>query len=150
MIEDGYYTVDQISEMLNMHPKTIQRYIREGKLRACKIGKGWRIAGHDLSVFAENHMNTDMEGTGTSAEDSVKISSVIDIDVRSKEEAERIVNTLTAVLNAKPPEYGVSSMNAQIIEAERKVRVMLWGGLAFTEAILKNIEALTDREGLMS
>lgn len=35
-----YYTVNQISNMLNIHPKTIQRYIREGKLRAAKVGKG--------------------------------------------------------------------------------------------------------------
>jgi excisionase family DNA binding protein len=35
---DGkYYTVEQIAEMLQIHPKTIQRYIREGKLRANKI-----------------------------------------------------------------------------------------------------------------
>ena len=43
MIED-YYTVEQISTMLKIHPKTVQRYIREGKLRATKIGKGWRVA----------------------------------------------------------------------------------------------------------
>lgn len=49
-----YYTVDEISNMLNIHPKTIQRYIREGKLRAAKIGKSWRITGHDLSTFIEN------------------------------------------------------------------------------------------------
>jgi excisionase family DNA binding protein len=41
--------------MLNIHPKTIQRYIREGKLRATKIGKGWRITGHDLSTFTESN-----------------------------------------------------------------------------------------------
>ncbi|WP_432765158.1 helix-turn-helix domain-containing protein, partial [Hungatella hominis] len=30
---DKYYTVEQVAELLTMHPKTIQRYIREGKLR---------------------------------------------------------------------------------------------------------------------
>jgi len=49
-----YYTVEQISEMLNIHPKTIRRYIREGRLHATKIGKSWRITGHDLSVFVES------------------------------------------------------------------------------------------------
>jgi excisionase family DNA binding protein len=51
----GYYTVQQISDMLDIHPKTIQRYIREGKLRASKVGKGWRITGHDLSTFVESN-----------------------------------------------------------------------------------------------
>jgi excisionase family DNA binding protein len=49
----SYYTVDQIAELLHIHPKTIQRYIREGKLPASKIGKSWRVSGHDLSRFAE-------------------------------------------------------------------------------------------------
>ena len=40
MMIDNYYTVEQISGILNIHPKTIQRYIREGRLRAAKIGKG--------------------------------------------------------------------------------------------------------------
>ena len=31
-----------------MHPKTIQKYIREGKLRAAKVGKSWRVTGHDI------------------------------------------------------------------------------------------------------
>ena len=48
-----YYTVDQVAELLNLHPKTLQRYIREGKLKATKLGKSYRITGHDLSVFTE-------------------------------------------------------------------------------------------------
>jgi excisionase family DNA binding protein len=47
------YTVEQISAMIEMHPKTVQRYIREGRLKAQKIGKAWRVGGHDLSVFLE-------------------------------------------------------------------------------------------------
>ena len=34
-----YYTVDEIANILSMHPKTIQRYIREDKLHAKKSWK---------------------------------------------------------------------------------------------------------------
>ena len=34
---EKYYTVDQIAELLTLHPKTIQRYIREGKIIAKKV-----------------------------------------------------------------------------------------------------------------
>jgi len=150
MINDCFYTVEQISEMLNLHEKTVQRYIREGKLRACKIGKGWRVSGHDLSVFAEKSLNTETKAEdGAASERTVKVSTVIDIDVQRKDDAMRIVNTLTAALNVKPPEYGASSMATQFIENENKVRIMLWGGLAFTETILKSVEALTNGEGVI-
>ena len=48
-MNETYYSVEQISEMLHIHPKTVQRYIREGKLRAAKLGKSWRVTGHDLT-----------------------------------------------------------------------------------------------------
>ncbi|MBG0787603.1 MAG: helix-turn-helix domain-containing protein, partial [Anaerolineaceae bacterium] len=34
---EKYYTVEQIAEIINLHPKTIQRYIREGRLNAQKV-----------------------------------------------------------------------------------------------------------------
>lgn len=146
MIEK-YYTVAQISVMLNMHPKTIQRYIREGKLRASKIGKGWRVTGHDLSVFAESEksaISLDNTSGKTPAEDRIRVSSVVDIGVCDMDEAIHITNMLTAVLNSKPPEYGCSSMHTQFLEYERKVRITLWGGIRFMEAIIGSIAVLAD------
>lgn len=139
-MKESYYTVEQISELLHMHVKTVQRYIREGKLRAVKLGKSWRVSGHDLSVFTEGAA----EKPKTMPEPQIKASCVIDIDVNSRDEAIRIVNALTAGMNSKPPEYGQSSMHAQFIEPEFKVRVMLWGGIKFVAAILSAVEALTD------
>ena len=138
-----YYTVEQISNMLDIHPKTIQRYIREGRLRATKIGKSWRVTGHDLSVFAESDGN---EGPGSEnrPEYGVIASSVIDIGVDGKEDAVRIMNTLTAALNAKPPEYGQSSMQSQYIECENMVRVMLWGTVRFMAVMMDTIASLTE------
>ena len=139
-----YYTVEQISNMLNIHPKTIQRYIREGKLRAAKIGKGWRITGHDLSVFVESNRD-DSLGSESQSIRSVIASSVVDITAYGKEDAMRIMNTLTAAMNAKPPEYGQSSMQSQYIERENMVRVTLWGDLRFMALMMDLIASLTEQ-----
>jgi excisionase family DNA binding protein len=141
---EKYYTVEQIAGLLNMHPKTIQRYIREGKLRASKIGKGWRVTGHDLSVFTES-VKIIGQSEKVPAQDRIKASSVVDIQVDDKEDAIRIINALTAALNSKPPEYGGASMHAQFIEAEGKVRVTLWGGMRFMETMFGAIGMLTDQ-----
>ncbi len=143
MIKD-YYTVEQISDMLDIHPKTIQRYIREGRLRATKIGKSWRVTGHDLSVFIESDGGEGL-GSGNRPERSVIASSVIDIIADGKEDAVRIMNTLTAVLNAKPPEYGQSSMQSQYIERENMVRVTLWGDIRFMAVMMDTIVLLTEQ-----
>ena len=46
------YTVQELAEILSLHPKTVQRFIREGKLKATKIGREWRVQKEDLREFA--------------------------------------------------------------------------------------------------
>ena len=144
-MSNEYYTVEQISNMLAIHPKTIQRYIREGKLRASKIGKGWRVSGHDLSVFVANNRD-ERPGSENRPERSIVASSVIDIIACGKEDAIRIMNTLTAALNSKPPEYGRSSMQSQYIERENMVRIMLFGNIRFMTVMMDTIASLAEQK----
>lgn len=135
-----YHTVEQISELLDIHPKTVQRYIREGKLRATKVGKGWRVSGHDLSVFIENN-STDSE---FKVERTITASMAIDISTNGAEDATRIMNVLTSALNSKPPEYSKTSMQLQYIEQENMIRVMLWGNIGFISLITGLIITITE------
>jgi len=43
-LEEKFYTIDQIADLLGMHHKTIRKFINEGKLGARKVGKQWRIS----------------------------------------------------------------------------------------------------------
>lgn len=141
---DKYYTAEQAAEMMKMHIKTVQRYIREGRLRANKVGKSWRITGHDLSVFLEGER--DEENAGHAMESRVQVSAVADILAVSQQDAIRVMNTLTALSNAKPKEEGESSLAVQYIEPEHKVRAMLHGSLGYVRMLLDSIAMLTGRE----
>lgn len=148
---EKYYSVEQIAEMIDIHPKTIQRYIREGKLRAQKIGKSWRVTGHDLSTFVEG---TDKDGSGDTslglqdilgaAKNPIKVSSVIDIPVKNSAEAVQVVNWISASMNGRSSEHGYSSMNSQFIEPEHIIRIMLWGSLSFMEDIMRSLDELVN------
>ncbi len=146
---DKFYTVDEIAEMVKIHPKTIQRYIREGKLKARKVGKSWRVTGHDLSTFTEgssdNFSAPPILGE-TAEQKEIKVSAVIDIPVSDTQESVRIANTLTALSNAKPSEYGASAVQTQYLMSEKVIRVMVWGSLSFTQIILDSIAALTGNQ----
>lgn len=141
-MQETYYTVEQISQMLQMHPKTVQRYIREGKLRAIKVGKGWRISGHDLSVFTESIPAATRNATPPLA----VVSCVADIYAADKDAAIRLMNTLSAGLNAKPAGFGACSMQTQYIPEEEKLRVTLYGGARVVSAMLDAIAMLTQGE----
>ncbi|MBN1891924.1 MAG: helix-turn-helix domain-containing protein [Clostridiales bacterium] len=143
MNNESYYTVEQISGMMQLHPKTIQRHIREGRLKAQKVGKSWRVTGHDLSVFAEGSEERKSEASYPGLQSivgnsnrNIKVSSVIDFPVHNSGESVRIVNWISATIQSCPPEYGYKSMTSQYIEPDKIVRIMLWGSPAFTAVIL--------------
>lgn len=150
-MEKRFYTVEEISQMLNIHPKTVRKYIREGDLRATKVGKQWRITGHDLSLFTESEGDGIFEDNyeekdHLSNNQKISVSAVIEILVRDRDEVDRISNTLLAIMNSKDAEYGKSSINIQFIEKNNKLRVMLWGTVQFVETLLSCLPVLVDEE----
>lgn len=159
-MENKFYTVDEIAEMLGMHHKTIRKFIREGKLGANKVGKQWRISGHELSVFMEkNNVNISnkkiddedsMEFSATDEElhntkGKINVSSVVEINEVNIDEYSRISNTLIAVMNCKDSDMGNSTINVKYYEKEKKLRVMLWGSIKFTEEMLNLISILVEQ-----
>lgn len=156
-MEEKYYTIDQVAELLDMHHKTIRKFISEDKLRATKVGKQWRISGHDLSIFMEksdsgNEKDNDVEETdiGFSTEVDIKnssierinVSSVIDINDLNKNEFARVSNTLLALMNSKDPKMGNSTINMKYYEMEKRLKVLLWGSVSFTEGMLSCVSML--------
>lgn len=149
-MEKKFYTVDQVSQMLNIHPKTVRKYIRDGDLRATKVGKQWRITGHDLSLFTEVEENSIFQdnyeiSNCLSNNQRISVSAVIEILVRNRDEVDRISSTLLAIMASKDAAYGKSSINTQFIEKENKLRVMLWGTVHFVETLLSCIPVLVDK-----
>ena len=45
------YTVDEAADVLNCHPQTIRRAIRNGSLKAAKVGRGLSISKFDLEAY---------------------------------------------------------------------------------------------------
>ena len=137
---EEYYTVGQVADMLSLHPKTVQRYIREGKLRANKIGKSWNITEHDLNIFTKK----EDFGVETNSKEKTMVSSVVDICVDDLDDSNRIINALTAALNCKPQEYGKTLMHTQYLEYENKLRLTLWGNVCFMKNIFEMLSNITN------
>ncbi|OGE28855.1 hypothetical protein A2867_02830 [Candidatus Daviesbacteria bacterium RIFCSPHIGHO2_01_FULL_40_11] len=51
---EEFYTINQAAISLKVHPLTIRRYIREGKLKAYRVGGNIRIAVNDLRNFTQS------------------------------------------------------------------------------------------------
>lgn len=158
-MEDKFYTVDQVADILGMHHKTIRKFIREGKLGANKLGKQWRISGHELSTFMEkNNVNIiskaidEVENIEFSTNKinsmdgrpKINVSTVVDISEIDIDQYMRISNTLIALMNCKDPDMGNSTINMKYYEKEKRLRVMLWGTMKFTEEMLSTVSLLVE------
>lgn len=51
MENNEFYTVEQVAELLKVHWQTVLNYIKNGKLKAVKLGKGYRISKEALQEF---------------------------------------------------------------------------------------------------
>jgi len=51
MAEIKVYTIDELVQLLRVTRRTIYNYIKEGKLKAVKMGKYWRVTEKALEQF---------------------------------------------------------------------------------------------------
>lgn len=51
---DEFYTINQVAIVLKIHPLTVRRYIKEGKLKAYRAGGNIRVAVNDVRAFTQS------------------------------------------------------------------------------------------------
>ncbi len=49
--EDRLLTVQEVAERLRVHPITVRRHIKAGRLRAVRVGRSVRVRVSDLEAF---------------------------------------------------------------------------------------------------
>jgi excisionase family DNA binding protein len=54
MPEKEYYSPQEIAEKFNLKPRTVANWIRQGKLKAIKLGDLWRVHQADLEAFIKD------------------------------------------------------------------------------------------------
>ena len=151
-MEEKFYTINQVAEILDMHHKTIRNFISEGKLSASKVGKQWRISEEDIHLFMEKSKELtekdDILEFSVNEKEShfektkINVSAVIDIEEIDKEQYMRISNTLIAIMNSKDSDLKNSTINLKYYENYTRLKILLWGEVKFMEEMLSSISLL--------
>lgn len=58
--KDKLLTVYEAAEYLDIHPMTLYRWVRKGKMPAAKLGKNWRFRKEKLDAWIDK--NTILKG----------------------------------------------------------------------------------------
>ena len=103
---DELCTVDAAAERLALHPKTVLRHIREGRLRATKVGKAYRIRRADLDAFAgippDEAPARAGTATGPVGSGAAVVTSIVDVPGVGPDLASALASAVTNALQAKP------------------------------------------------
>jgi excisionase family DNA binding protein len=134
-------SVFDIASRLNLHVKTVRGYVRDGRLKAMRIGKTYRILRSDLEAFT-GHPLPPTESEMGRRHRHVEVSSVMQVDAISAEAAGELENSLTAFT------HGISrGHDALRIESiyDRNIgcmRIILLGSPGGTSTALRFIAGL--------
>lgn len=105
-MSDILVTVEQAAEQLKLHPKTVLRYIHDGRLPATRIGKAYRIERAKLVEFSG------VVNGYTGGSNDVRTTCIVDIPRMTPESAERMALFLNAAAmtgDAKTPPLHINT-----------------------------------------
>jgi excisionase family DNA binding protein len=139
-VNKPFYTADEAAARLNLHVKTIRRYIADGRLKAKRIGKEYRIAQADLDAFAGAPAGGDVSRTR-----QVIASTIVDVDAISPAESQRITTMVMAALSASRGEPDYPRVDTIYYEERGRLRVTITAGLTPTYELLRMIGALLEQ-----
>ncbi|MFE2637257.1 helix-turn-helix domain-containing protein [Streptomyces scopuliridis] len=137
-----YYSVDQVAELLDLHVRTVRGYVRDGRLKATRIGKQYRIAREDLEAFTGRPGPSSSAGPGRR---HAEASVIVQIDAIGPEATMRLTNTVMAAI-AHGQDGGERLRVETVYDEERAVlKVIILGGLDSTAELLKIVNALIEQ-----
>src|SRR5882762_9733848 len=128
------YTADEVAGLLNLHVKTIRRYVRDGRLKARRIGKEYRIARADLDDFAGETRPAD---TLVARTRHVIASSIVDIDAISPDDSHRITTMIMASLNSRKGEADFPRVDSISYPEQGKLRITITASPLLTCELLR-------------
>ncbi|HUX13750.1 MAG TPA: helix-turn-helix domain-containing protein [Spirochaetia bacterium] len=130
-MEDALLGVEEVATILDLHPKTVRKLIHDGKLKAARAGRKWRIARQDLELLTSTVDNAAAirasEGRFVHGGKTIAVSAVVNIDEIDREAAIRISTTVTAALMSDDPDLSHTRFDQIYTPDERRVRLAFWG-----------------------
>jgi excisionase family DNA binding protein len=125
-------TVEAAAKELQLHPKTILRFIREGRLRASKVGKQYRILRSELGKF------TGVVVHGGAA--PARATSIVDIEGVNQVLLDRLSAMLLGALKGRDPLGEPMSLDIAHDPIRRSVKVIAVGAPGDVGMLLKLVD----------
>lgn len=135
------YSVGQVADLLGLHVKTVRGYVRDGRLKAVRIGKQYRITREDLEAFTGHPVQPPARETARRVR-HVEVSSVVQVDAIGPDAVRRLTNTLMAAVAVRPGSADRMRLQTVYDEEQASLKIILIGGLAGSAEIMRLVSTL--------
>jgi len=131
------YSVDQVAAQLGLHVRTVRNYIREGRLKAVRIGKQYRIAREHLEALTGRPAAPESQPPRR----YVEVSSIVQIEAIGFDAASRVTNALMASAKGRSADDEPLRIDTIHDQERGRLKVILTGSIATTASLLKFMNA---------
>lgn len=136
--EPDLYSIEQVASRLGLHVRTVRNYVRDGRLKAVRIGKQYRVARESLDALT-GQAPTPATPAGAAAPSGrhAEVSSIVQVEPMDQDAASRVTIALMAAAKGRSDADGPLRIDT-IYDPERaRLKVILTGSLSTTASLLK-------------
>jgi len=132
-MSEDLYTLEQVAGRLGLHVRTVRAYVRDGRLKAVRIGKQYRVTPADLEALT---------GALPRRSRHAEVSSIVEIDAVPREQADRISTTLLASVKSRDERDERLRLDTIYDEERARLKIIATGSVATIASLLKFIDLL--------
>lgn len=143
------YSVKDLSKILNLHQKTILRFIHEGKIKARKIGRTWMVNEKELKDYVHGELangESDQVLKYHTIQDRIQVSAVIEIIEQNSEEASRISNSIMAMISSMGESYGKKRFDFFYYPEISKAKYLVHGSPRFISMLMSTFDVISQQK----
>ena len=138
-MSQGFYSADDVAALLGLHVRTVRNYVRDGRLRAVRIGKQYRIPKDAVDELIGNDVPS-------ASVRRVEVTAVLAIDNVDASTLSRLSTLVTGALGNRSA--GDSQLHVETVydEQRRSVKIIAIGGAADTANVVSLVGGFAESE----
>jgi len=146
--ERELYSIGEVAERLGLHVRTVRNYVRDGRLKAVRIGKQYRISRADFEALT-GRSAADVPADADGGRGHVEVSSIVQVDAIGPDAAHRLSTFVTA--SAQSPRDTQDPLRVQTVyDRERaRMKIVILGGATATAELLHLVDGVLGPENGM-
>ena len=143
VMNETLYSVDQVAELLGLHVKTVRNYVRDGRLKAVRIGKQYRIARADLEELTGGPVAAPARETVRRVR-RVEVTGIVQVDAIDPDTMNRLSTLLMGSIQNRPD---AERLRLQTIYDEERgaMKIIIVGGPADCAELIRLVDVFLER-----